>query len=105
MNLQHPDQESKARIELMVLRVLCQESSNSRKNESIQLIRTYRWQESVHEAILRCLGQIPTEMLRDELPGCLTRKGFPDFDFDSLFAPHTLKQQEAEKLIRGLADS
>ena len=92
-------------MELQVLQFLCRETSAMLKSIAMQSLKTYRWREPLHDAIFRCIRQIPKEQLRDELPSCMTRKGFPDFDFDFLFAAHSVSKEDFEKVIRNLLDS
>lgn len=92
-----------------VLQTLCQGTAQgSVKDIGRAILHDYRWRDPVHHAIFGILIAIPTadpEVLRNQLPVRLTRKGFPDFDIEDLFEPHSLSKEEAERLMRQLRDS
>ena len=72
------------------------------------ILRTYRWREPLHEVMFDVVLSIPTEIpevIREQLPARLTRKGFPDVDIEDFFEPHGLSKEEAARLIRQLRDS
>jgi hypothetical protein len=93
----------RAQAELLVLRAICQESPPGPVREAAsRLLKSYRWQEPVHQVIFTCLLQLPAgnpELLRTELPACLTRKGFPDVDWEVFFEPLSHPLQDVEKVM------
>jgi hypothetical protein len=104
----HPDELARAQAELLVLRAMCQDTSQGAVcAAAISTLKDYHWHEAVHQVMFYCLVQLlPThlESLRRELPGCLTRRGFPDVELEMLFEPHPLSRHEAELLMRRLID-
>ena len=88
-------------LERRVLRILC-----SGKEEAHELARRglagYRWRDPTHEAIFEAIMSFPSassQTLREQLPARLTRRGFPDFDFESLFESSGFAAGEFEQLI------
>ncbi|HEY6291779.1 MAG TPA: hypothetical protein VI455_09505, partial [Terriglobia bacterium] len=76
-------------IERRVLAALCRGTEEGPVRESArQLLADYRWREPVHQIVFEIVVRFPstsTGALREQLPARLTRRGFPDFDFASLF--------------------
>jgi hypothetical protein len=102
----NPDQDSKAKLEMLVLCAVCQGTPQGPvRDAALRLLKDYRWREPVHEAMFRCLAQLSAANFRDELPACLTRKGFPDVDWNALFDPQALTKDEVERLMQELRDS
>lgn len=69
------------------------------------ILKDYRWHEPLHQVIFDVLVAIPTdvpELIRGQLPARLTRKGFPDVEWEDLFKPHSLSKKEAERLMEQL---
>lgn len=108
MNPLQPDEDSKTKLEFLVLRAVCQGTpQGSVRDVALQILRDYAWREPVHQAIFACLARLPSanpEFIRNELPACLTRKGFPDVELEELFEPHSLTKEDAERLMRQLND-
>jgi len=95
--------------ERRLLQALCQDS---RKASSRELARSaladYRWREPVHEIIFRFVVTQPEPAaipLRDQLPGLLTRKGFPDVEWEELFRAPSISETKLADLIRKLTAS
>jgi|SRR5579859_4149162 len=103
------DERSIIDTERRILRTLCQESCQTPSRESARsALADYRWREPVHEIIFRFAVTQPEEAaipLRDQLPGLLTRKGFPDVDWESFFQPPSISETKFADLIRELAAS
>ena len=101
-----PEPDSVPARERRVLCALCQGTLEGAMRElAFQKLKNYPWREPVHRVIFQCLRQLPAgnlELLQSELPACLTRRGFPDVDWDAFFTPHSPTQQEAEQLILDL---
>jgi len=96
-------------VERQVLRALCQGTpQGSVRATARDILRTYRWREPLHQIVFEVVLGIPTEapeVIREQLPARLTRKGFPDVDIEGFFKPHGLSKEEAERLIRQLRGS
>jgi hypothetical protein len=104
-----PDEASRIQTELLILRAMCQGTpQGSVRTTALHILKDYRWREPVHQVMFQCLARLPgenPELLRNELPACLTRKGFPDVDWDTFFAPHSPTPQEAERMMLELRKS
>jgi len=91
-------------IEIMVLRVLCLGTpQGSVKETGKSLLRDYHWQNALHQVLWNAICAIPSEnpeILRQLLPAQLTRLGFPDVEWEELFAPHSISREEAISLMR-----
>ena len=88
--------------ERQLLRALCQGAFDSRAN--LNTLRNYRWREPLHQVIFEILISMPgsnPELLREQLPAHLTRRGLPDFDL-SWFQPNALAEKDVERLIKRL---
>jgi hypothetical protein len=92
--------------ERRVLRALCQGTlEGSVRAAARALLPSYRWREPLHQVIFDVVLSIPSdipEVIQSQLPARLTRRGFPDFNFDDLFRPHGLSKDDAEGLMREL---
>jgi len=101
------DNEARVRFERQVLQAMCQGTREGSVREVGKvLLKTYRWREPIHQAIFACLVELPAgnlEDLRSYLPGRMTRKGFPDIEWNDFFAPCSLSRQEAERLMGELS--
>ena len=108
-NIEATPEAALADLERRVLRALCSENSEPEGSEiARRVLGSYRWHEPVHQAIFQILMSFPSassRALREQLPGRLTRRGFPDFDFESLFESQESKSQELERLIARLRDA
>lgn len=104
-----PEPDSLAALERKVLSALCQGTLEaSVRDRALQQLKQYAWREPVHRAIFQCLAQVPAgnfELVHSELPACLTRKGFPDVDWDLFFMPHSMTRQQAEQAVLDLLSS
>lgn len=96
-------------LERLAIRVLCQGTPQGSVREIvIPLLRDYRWQSPLHQAVFKALVAIPSDdlsVLRDLLPAKLTRMGFPDVEWEEFFAPHSLSRDESLVLVRRMVDS
>lgn len=102
-------EEEIIQIERRVLQALCQGTREGFVRAGVRdLLREYRWREPVHEVIFKILLELPTEdpnVIRSLLPERLTRKGFPDVEWEEFFRPHSLSLEEAERIIHQLLGS
>ena len=98
--------EAERDLELIVLRALCQGKLGGAALESVRLmLGSYRWREPLHQALFEIILSIPRhrpEALRDLLPARLTRRGFPDFDFQDFFRLTALPSKRLRAAIQRL---
>src|SRR5579859_4337424 len=103
------DERSIIDAERRFLRALCQESCPVPARESAKnALVDYLWREPVHEIIFSFVVVQPATApipLRDQLPGVLTRKGFPDVEWEAFFQPVPKSETKLADLIRELAAS
>src|SRR5579859_7256703 len=101
------DERSILDAERRLLRALCQESCPVPARESAKnALVDYLWREPVHEIIFSFVVVQPATApipLRDQLPGLLTRKGFPDVDWELFFQPVSISETKLADLVRELA--
>ncbi len=95
--------------EVRVLQAICQETREASVRESARhILKDYRWRDPIHQAIFGCLlelaGAAP-EIIREQLAARVTRKGFPDVNWQEFFKPHALTKHEAERLVSELGHS
>ncbi|HET9176818.1 MAG TPA: hypothetical protein VFQ24_00495 [Terriglobia bacterium] len=91
-------------FEKFVLRLLCAGTSQGPLRASlIPLVQSYAWSSALHRAIFRAVVSIPSDdlaLLRQLLPAKLTRMGFPDVEWEELFAPVSISSDEAIESVR-----
>ena len=91
-------------IEIQVLRILCLGTLQGPVGEIAKsLLRGYLWRNSLHQALWNALCAIPSEnpeILRQLLPAQMTRLGFPDVEWEEIFAPQSVSKEEAIALMR-----
>jgi hypothetical protein len=96
-------------LERRVLEALCNDGAGKQEREIARRgLADYRWREPVHQAIFEIIISFPSlssQALREQLPAQLTRRGFPDFDFESLFDHPEFAPNEFERLVRKLRGS
>ncbi len=93
------------KTEHLALRILCQAQRPEIREEGMRLLACYVWQSRDHEVVFEVLSETgwrDLDGLRAQFAARLTRKGFPDLDFESYFEPHGLGPQQTLKLIRAL---
>jgi len=104
-----PDERRVVEAERRVLQALCQEKpEGSLLGTTKSLLAEYRWRDPAHQVIFDCVTHYPEHaalVLRDHLAGCVTRKGFPDLNWEQFFEPVYLSKAEAEALVRELRAS
>jgi hypothetical protein len=96
------DDQSVVDRERQVLRAVCHGALDSRAN--LTTLRSYRWRESVHQVIFDLLISMPSanaELICEQLPARLTRRGFPDFDL-SWFRTKIPAEEDVDMLIQRL---
>jgi hypothetical protein len=108
-NSETSEQSHILKVERRVLQALCQGTpQGSVRARARELLLSYRWREPLHQVVFEVVLGIPTEapeVIREQLPARLTRKGFPDVDIGDFFEPHGLSKEKAGRLIRQLRDS
>jgi len=91
-------------LEKLVLHLMCAGTPHGPvKSVMTPLLRGYVWQSELHHAIFDALAAAPSgkpSILRQLLPAKLTRMGFPDVEWEELFAPQGLSRDEALALVR-----
>ena len=91
-------------LEKLVLRLLCAGTPQGAVSDLlIPPLRGYAWKSMLHRAIFDAVAAAPSndpEFLRQFLPAKLTRMGFPDVEWDELFAPPSISSKEAISLVR-----
>lgn len=101
--------ESLVDLERRVLAILCQSGGQGAvRGQARQLLANYRWSDAAHQVLFEIVMTFPTsscQALRDQLPARLTRRGFPDFDFQGLFNVSILSPSNAEEWMRELAQA
>jgi hypothetical protein len=104
-----PNSKLTVETERRVLQALCQGTPQGSVRETAKrLLQSYRWRDAVHQVIFEVIVLIPSEdfqVLRDQLPIRVTRRGFPDVPWKEFFNPHTLSKDEVERLIDELVGS
>lgn len=94
--------------ERRVLGALCKSSCEAAlRKQARELLAQYQWEEQAHREVFDIIMSFPiasVEALREQLPARLTRRGFPDFDFDGLFAGPVAGSAEVELWIYQLAE-
>jgi len=102
------EQDDVADLEWRVLRALCAEGRQKERRElARRSLAGYCWQEPVHRSIFEVVISFPaasSQALRDQLPSLLTRRGFPDYDFETLFESLGVTWREFQQLVRKLTD-
>lgn len=94
-------------MEWELLRALCSEALDANlKGDLLALLAHYRFSDPIRQAVfdeMNMFGRDNAEILRQELPARLTRRGFPDVDFEGLLAPPPPTAEEAREWARELA--
>lgn len=96
------------RLEKLALRLLCAGASRGAGRASLLAsLRDYSWKSMLHRAIFSAIASIASddpELLRQLLPAKLTRMGFPDVEWEELFAPLSISSEEAKESVRKLLE-
>lgn len=93
-------------LEWELLRALCSGALEvGPRREVLAALANYHFTGPIHQALFDELGRLEperAELLRQELPPRLTRRGFPEVDFDALFTPSSLTAEQALEKMRHL---
>jgi hypothetical protein len=107
-NARKTDQEI-VRIETQVLSALCRGTTEGPILDfGCETLRQYEWRHPAHQVLFEALMAIPSERpetIRAQIPSRLTRMGFPDLDWEALFARPLLSKPDAGRLIKQLSES
>ncbi len=71
-------------------------------------LSSYAWRACEHQIIFEALRDFPSrtaDIIRPQLSSRLTRKGFPDLNFEIHFEPRDIHSEHAADLLRTLARS
>ena len=94
---------SRTMLETNTLRFLCSVLiKGGTRGEVCRLLEPSVFQDPLRRVIfeeIRDLGAIDSSRLRELLPGRVTNRGFPDFDLQSLLAPHEVSEKEIDQLF------
>lgn len=95
--------------ELKVLQAMCTSPPESGIHAlGVSLLRDYEFQKTSHQIVFDILGELPAaipELIREQLPARLTRKGFPDVDIEPFLVPVSLSVEEAKELMQSLQEN
>jgi hypothetical protein len=100
-------QEVRIATEQMVLSALCQASGNAARKSASRGLQNYHWRHPDHGVIFEALVEIGSgrpEVIREQLPSTLTRKGFPDIEWEALFTRMTFSSEQLEGWVRTLLE-
>jgi hypothetical protein len=95
-------------MERQILGALCRVEHGEPLRQLARELRFYCWREPAHEAIFEVLMALPAaspEIIREQLPARITRRGFPDVSWEQLFQYPAIPMSEAEELMRRLLQS
>lgn len=92
--------------ERRILSLLCQGHARGPIQDGLDReLARYSWREHEHQVIFEALLEIPSsdpQAIREQLPACLTRKGFPDLDLETYLQPRDLGSSQSTRSIRAL---
>lgn len=99
-------EEQRRAAEWELLRALCTGTlAGNPRREVLAALANYCFSDPIRKTLFDELARMEperVELLRQELPARLTRRGFPDLDFDSLFAPASLTAVQVLECARKL---
>ncbi len=91
-------------LEKLALRLLCAATSEGGLRDAlVPPLAGYAWKSTLHRAIFQAVEAFPSHdprVLRQLLPAKLTRMGFPDVEWDELFAPPEMSREDSLALVR-----
>lgn len=101
-----PSREEILSSEEKVLQAMCTGTPEGTVwDKGMLLLDNYSFQDVVHQLIFDVLQEINTDLpdiIRKQLPGRLTNKGFPAAAVEKFLAPHSLGAAEAVELMKKL---
>lgn len=95
--------EEELRQERQALRLLCSNLIRpATRVELCGLLDTSLFVDELHRVAfeeIRAVGPVPPKRLREELPGRITNRGFPDFELSAFLGKDLATQKEIEQLF------
>jgi hypothetical protein len=95
--------EEELRQERQALRLLCSNLIRATTRvELCGLLDSSLFQDTLHRVAfeeIRAAGPVPAKRLREELPGRITNRGFPDFELLEFLGKDLATQGEIEQLF------
>ncbi len=89
---------------LVLAALFSKERNESLRRPARRLLSGYRWSDLVHQIVFDLVMKTPLsrrDILKSELPGLLTRRGFPDYDLSWLSTE--VSSEQAIASLRELA--
>jgi hypothetical protein len=97
------EREAELRQERQALRLLCSNLIRATTRvELCNLLDSSLFQDTLHRVAfeeIRTAGTIPAKRLREELPGRITNRGFPDFELLEFLGKELASEDEIEQLF------
>jgi hypothetical protein len=97
------EREEELRQERQALRLLCSNLIRATTRvELCNLLDSSLFQDTLHRVAfeeIRTAGTIPAKRLREELPGRITNRGFPDFELLEFLGKELASEDEIEQLF------
>jgi hypothetical protein len=97
------EREAELRQERQALRLLCSNLIRATTRvELCNLLDSSLFQDTLHRVAfeeIRTAGTIPAKRLREELPGRITNRGFPDFELLEFLGKDLASEDEIEQLF------
>jgi hypothetical protein len=95
--------EEELRQERQALRLLCSNLIRAATRvELCHLLDSSLFQDELHRVAfeeIRAAGTVPAKRLREELPGRITNRGFPDFELLEFLGKDMASEDEIEQLF------
>ena len=97
------DKDEESRQERQALRLLCSNLVRAATRvELCNLLDSSLFQDTLHRVAfeeIRTAGAVPAKRLREELPGRITNRGFPDFELLEFLGKDLASEDEIEELF------
>jgi hypothetical protein len=97
------EREEDLRRERQALRLLCSNLIRAATRvELCHLLDSSLFQDQLHRVAfeeIRAAGAVPPKTLREELPGRITNRGFPDFELVEFLGKDLASEDEIEQLF------
>jgi hypothetical protein len=97
------DKDEELRQERQALRLLCSNLVRAATRvELCNLLDSSLFQDTLHRVAfeeIRTAGAVPAKRLREELPGRITNRGFPDFELLEFLGKDLASEDEIEELF------
>jgi hypothetical protein len=97
------EKDEELRQERQALRLLCSNLIRATtRMELCNLLDSSLFQDTLHRVAyeeIRTAGTVPAKRLREELPGRITNRGFPDFELLEFLGKDLASEDEIEELF------